>query len=720
MRSSISVAAFAAVLVACGAASLTRPFVGAYAKGPWSTAGALQLGKPDVIFLAFANPTYDSSSDGFNLEAGFRHFNTTFSLGVIKHAQANGAEVIASIGGYTWRDATAAALQQQCTKFVSAISDLVQNTGVDGIEIAQIRLDGTQGAEVPSVVACFRDLRSALKNKKLVVALPATSPSSSNAANKHPRDLIRLLAASPDKLVDWISIMEYDIPLQYTEWNTSTDIQHYIDDLRVAPSQLVLSLKPGLDDRNYTCTSASRVLDLTTRTVALIKLRGVSTGFLDEDTPKYTGMRRDGGVTFLAKTALTDPQTKPSWWLPMACPVEIPISLNISRDVILPSPHLFCTDRIMLDFTKYLKQKWDITCDGGKSRILSISARCSDSHVLNLDVSFINRDMDASAVTKIESPCFNLKHIANSSAMGLNHVIINNPGGVFVNSTKNITGSELLADAKCPPCFDYCNFDHVPQILTPFPCPSTAGQCIPHDGQNLCICNSGFEGPNRGETLQPWCKPSDVSPTVSPPDDWGLIAKIGLLAGLLASLATTVFTIAKTRSKLRKRAHTTEGEDQDLCCCIQDRIVRGILFVHVADAGKREEPLLNPVAQQKIQEKDREITSLTEKNYRLWLESKNYKMINISFTQPTQKSKSLGLAFAKNKAGYFVVKNAFGQSQTNGVEPGDIIVQVGETPINHNMKQKEVADKIRLNLELLDGEQRSFTVTFARLPFAAV
>jgi hypothetical protein len=622
----------------------TRPFVGAYVRGPWSTAGALQLGKPDVIFLTFGNPTYDSS-DGFNLEAGFRKSNTNVSLGAIQLAQANGAEVIASIGGFAWRGATAIALNQPkiCTKFVSAISDLVQNTGVDGIEIAQIKLDGTeQGARVPFVVDCFRELRSALKEKKLAVALPATSPSLSNDANKHPRELIRLLAA--DKLVDWISITEYDTPrdspiLGQSRWNIPADIRQYIHDLQVAPNQLVLSLKPGFDEYNHMCTSAAKVLDLTNRTVVRsMNLRGVTTGFMDKDTPEYTGMLRDGGITYLARTALDNPQAKPSWWLPMACPVEIPISLSISHNVTLPTPDRFCTGQLLLDFAAHLKQEWDIICNGGETRILSITANCSDgdSHLLNLSVAFLNRTMSANHLTKIESSCFSVWHITNSSAKGLNYIIANNPG-VFVNTTKTITSSELIADPKCPPCTEFCNFNVDPSILDPYRCPNdAAGSCIPQAGfKGRCICNVGFKGPDPGSTdyeppspmndygtLQPYCVHKE---TPNPPpsnQDWDLFNHIGVIAGILASLATTVFTIARTRSKLRKKAHTGEGNDESLFCCIQDQILRRVLLVGIKDENKNQEPLLNPVAQQtKLAKKDREIDSLAEENYRLRLVS---------------------------------------------------------------------------------------------------
>jgi hypothetical protein len=90
-------------------------------------------------------------------------------------------------------------------------------------------------------------------------------------------------------------------------------------------------------------------------------------------------------------------------------------------------------------------------------------------------------------------------------------------------------------------------------------------------------------------------------------------------------------------------------------------------------------------------------------------------MLNISFSKPTTRSNTLGLSFVKNKAGYFVVECAIGQSQTKGVEVGDIIVQIGETAINPNMKRMEVGHKFRLNVELLGEKHHDFAVTFARL-----
>jgi hypothetical protein len=281
----------------------------------------------------------------------------------------------------------------------------------------------------------------------------------------------------------------------------------------------------------------------------------------------------------------------------------------------------------MLDFAAHLKQEWDNICNGGETRLLSIMANCSDgdSHQLNLSVAFLNRTMSATHLTKIESSCFSLLHITNSSAEALNYIIAKNPG-VFVNTTNTITSSELIADPECPPCMDFCSFTADPQILDPYPCGQAigAGYCVPKAGfKGRCICNAGFKGPdppspmNEDGMLQPHCGPINPPPSIQ---DWDLFNHIGVIAGILASLATTVFTIARTRSKLRKKAHTGEGNDESLFCCIQDQILRRVLFVGIKE-NKSQEPLLNPAAQQTIAKKDREIDSLAEENYRLRLVS---------------------------------------------------------------------------------------------------
>jgi len=291
-----------AVLVFAVAVSLAegldRVFV-SYVQG--STLDVLEAtARPDVLCLAFAYPGTGTSVSAADLMKGFTQSGTVFDKSSISAAQSQGTKVVASLGGWTYRDTFPGAIDDWGGALAHATWELVNTYGLDGVDID---LEGTIKPSSTDAIRFFRSLRQSLGSSKLIT-YTIQSP---NAFNKQlGKDLV-----DEGGLLDWINVMEYNNNVG----DIQTDFVSY-QQFGIPASKLVLGLMPGYDDVQV-CTSAAEIASHT-EYILSSGYKGIMTWNINRDLPSYTGMTAAGGVSNLILGILRGGGS--SSGLPSTCP----------------------------------------------------------------------------------------------------------------------------------------------------------------------------------------------------------------------------------------------------------------------------------------------------------------------------------------------------------------------------------------------------------------
>ena len=201
--------------------------------------------RPDVVNMAFG---YPGDGDGVTIDdimKGFNDANTTFSADDIAAVQAKGTRVFLSLGGWTYLDMMAKALNSGSQggwehSLAQTLSDFVVKYNLDGIDVdMEFAAGNTTAASSDGIVLFMFALHSTRIGMPKGTNLTYTIQT--------PLDFNDKVLKNIYSVVDWVNVMEYSSPS--ADQSRTADLQRYVDKLHIPADKLSDGTDAGLRRR---------------------------------------------------------------------------------------------------------------------------------------------------------------------------------------------------------------------------------------------------------------------------------------------------------------------------------------------------------------------------------------------------------------------------------------------------------------------------------------